>query len=68
MTGAPAPLVVEGLGKRFDGTVALDGVSFEVGPGELFGLVGPDGGGKTTLFRILTTLLVPDAGSARVLG
>lgn len=68
MTGAPAPLVVEGLGKRFDGTVALEGVSFEVGPGELFGLVGPDGGGKTTLFRILATLLLPDTGRATVLG
>ncbi|HEX6069311.1 MAG TPA: ABC transporter ATP-binding protein [Longimicrobiaceae bacterium] len=64
----PAPVVVEGLGKRFDETVALDDVSFEVRPAELFGLVGPDGGGKTTLFRILTTLLVPDAGRAEVLG
>jgi ABC-2 type transport system ATP-binding protein len=63
-----APVVVEGLGKRFGERVALDGVSFEVRPAELFGLVGPDGGGKTTLFRILTTLLLPDRGSASVLG
>ncbi|MQA91055.1 MAG: ATP-binding cassette domain-containing protein [Gemmatimonas sp.] len=63
----PAVLVA-GLVKRFGGTVALDGVSFSVRPGELFGLLGPDGGGKTTLFRILTTLLLPDDGSARVLG
>jgi ABC-type multidrug transport system ATPase subunit len=63
-----APLVVRGLGKRFGATVALDDVSLEVRPAELFGLVGPDGGGKTTLFRILTTLLVPDAGTATVLG
>ena len=62
------PLVVEGLTRRFGETVALDDISFEVKPAELFGLVGPDGGGKTTLFRILTTLLLPDAGSARVLG
>ena len=63
-----SPLVVRGLGRRFGDTVALDDVSFEVRPGELFGLVGPDGGGKTTLFRILTTLLIPDSGSATVLG
>ena len=62
------PLVVEGLTRRFDGTVALDAVSFAVRPAELFGLIGPDGGGKTTLFRILTTLMVPDAGTATVLG
>jgi len=54
--------------KRFGGTTALDRVSFEVRPGELFGLVGPDGGGKTTLFRILATLSLPDDGSASVLG
>jgi ABC-type multidrug transport system ATPase subunit len=60
--------VVQSLSKRFDHTVALDEISFEVGPAELFGLVGPDGGGKTTLFRILTTLLIPDSGSATVLG
>lgn len=65
---AAAPLVVEGLTRRFGGTLALDDVSFAVKRAELFGLVGPDGGGKTTLFRILTTLLLPDAGSARVLG
>jgi ABC-2 type transport system ATP-binding protein len=56
------------LTKGFGSTVALDGVSFDVGPAELFGLVGPDGAGKTTLFRILTTLVLPDAGTAQVLG
>lgn len=47
---------------------ALQDVSFEVAPGTLFGLIGPDGAGKTTLFRILTTLLLPDTGEAKVLG
>ena len=71
MTGAGtdrSPVIVEGLGKSFGDVVALRDVSFAVKPGELFGLLGPDGGGKTTLFRILTTLLVPDAGRATVLG
>ena len=63
-----APVVVDGVHKRFGATTALDGVSFAVREAELFGLVGPDGGGKTTLFRILTTLMVPDAGRATVLG
>src|SRR5947209_7358338 len=48
--------------------VAVDHVSFEVGKGELFGLIGPDGAGKTSIFRILTTLLLPDGGSAEVEG
>jgi len=65
---ASPPLELRGVTKRFDDTVALDNVSFTVRPGELFGLIGPDGAGKTTLFRIVTTLLLPDAGSATVLG
>ena len=72
MSAAPAstePAVsVQALSKRFGETLALDGISFDVRPGELFGFIGPDGAGKTTLFRILTTLLVPDEGEARVLG
>ena len=47
---------------------AVSDINFEVQPGELFGLIGPDGAGKTTLFRILTTLLLPDEGSATVGG
>ncbi len=62
---APA-IKIEGLTKRYGNVVALDRVSFEVGRGELFGLIGPDGAGKTTLFRLLTTLLNPDEGSATV--
>ncbi len=63
-----APLAVRGVSKRFGKNVALDDVSIDVAPGELFGLVGPDGAGKTTLFRILTTLMLPDSGTATVLG
>ena len=58
----------ENLVKRFDGEAALDGISFEIGADELFGFIGPDGAGKTTLFRILVSLLVPDEGRADVLG
>jgi ABC-2 type transport system ATP-binding protein len=58
----------QGLVKRYEQTVALDNVSFSIDAGELFGFIGPDGAGKTTLFRILATLIVPDAGNARVLG
>ena len=56
------------LGKRYGDVQALHDVSFQVGRGELFGLIGPDGSGKSTLFRILTTLLVADEGEARVNG
>ena len=63
-----SPVVVDDLVKRYGEVVAVDHVSVEVHQGELFGFIGPDGAGKTTLFRILTTLLVPDGGSARVLG
>ncbi|MEO5816325.1 MAG: ABC transporter ATP-binding protein [Gemmatimonadaceae bacterium] len=59
---------VHGITKTFGAVTALDDLSFDVQQGELFGLVGPDGAGKTTLFRILTTLMLPDAGSATVLG
>lgn len=62
------PIVqISSLSKSFGKVKALDSVSFEVGRGELFGVIGPDGAGKTTLFRILTTLLIPDEGTARVL-
>jgi ABC-type multidrug transport system ATPase subunit len=63
-----AAVVADAIEKRFDRTQALAGVSFTIESGELFGFVGPDGGGKTTLFRILATLMVPNAGRASVLG
>jgi ABC-2 type transport system ATP-binding protein len=69
MSDARQPVIaVDTLIKRFGSVTALDGVSFGVERGELFGLIGPDGGGKTTLFRILTTLMVADSGSAKVFG
>jgi ABC-2 type transport system ATP-binding protein len=59
---------VESLRHNYGERVALDNVSFKVQPGECFGLLGPNGGGKTTLFRILTTLLAPTAGRAEICG
>ena len=56
------------ISKSYKNVKALQDISFEVKPGELFGLIGPDGAGKTTLFRILTTLLIPDEGTATVAG
>jgi ABC transporter DrrB family efflux protein len=54
--------------KRYGGTTALAGVDLDVEAGTVFGLLGPNGAGKTTLVRVLTTLLMPDAGRAEVLG
>ena len=57
-------LTADRLTKSYGTVKALDGVSFAVRRGEIFGLIGPDGAGKTTLFRLLTTLLRPDSGRA----
>jgi ABC-type multidrug transport system ATPase subunit len=56
------------ISKSYKSVHALKSVTFEVDKGEIFGLIGPDGAGKTTIFRILTTLLLPDAGYAQVDG
>ncbi len=61
-------IAINGLTKRYGNLTAIEGISFEVERGELFGLIGPDGAGKSTLFRLLTTLLNPDEGSATVDG
>jgi len=66
--GDGAIVEVDGLSFAYGDHLALDGLSFSVRPGEIFGLLGPNGGGKTTLFRILATLLAPRSGSARVAG
>jgi len=59
---------LKNVSKHYQDTEALQSATFDVGKGELFGLIGPDGAGKTTLFRILTTLLIPDTGRALVEG
>jgi ABC-2 type transport system ATP-binding protein len=64
---APA-LVVSELTHRYGERLALDRVSLQVAPGEIFGLLGPNGGGKTTLFRILSTLVRPTSGGGSILG
>ena len=61
-------IVVKELSKRHGATQALSDVSFSVDRGEIFGIIGPDGAGKTTLFRILATLIRPDKGSASIEG
>jgi ABC-2 type transport system ATP-binding protein len=65
--GAPA-LAARALVRRFGAVTALDGLSFEVARGELYGLVGPDGAGKTTAIRALAGLVRLDGGEAQVLG
>jgi len=57
-----------GVYKSFGKTRALNDISFTVNESEIFGFIGPDGAGKTTLFRIITTLLIPDNGEIKVLG
>jgi ABC-2 type transport system ATP-binding protein len=63
-----AAIRCEGLTRRFDDLTAVDDLSLEVPEGELFGLVGPDGAGKTTTMRLLTGILTPSAGEAEVAG
>ncbi len=59
---------VKSISKQYGDITAINNLSFEINKGELFGFIGPDGAGKTTLFRVLTTLLLPDSGTATVAG
>ena len=69
LTDVAVPAVeIDGVTKRYGRTLALDNVSFQVWPGELFALLGPNGAGKTTLLHILCTILKPDSGTARIAG
>lgn len=61
-------IVVNALQKKFGKQIVLDGIDLDVQKGEIFALLGPNGAGKTTLINILSTLVLPDAGSARVAG
>lgn len=61
-------IIVQNISKSYSKIKAVEAISFEVKEGELFGLIGPDGAGKTTIFRILTTLLLANEGSATVAG
>ena len=64
----PASVEIRDISKRYGDVLALESISFRVEKGELFGVIGPDGAGKTSLFRILTSLLLPDEGTAAVEG
>jgi branched-chain amino acid transport system ATP-binding protein len=64
--GGPAVLVVRDVSRRFGGVRALDGVSFEVGPGEILGFIGPNGAGKTTLFDVISGYTQADSGTIRL--
>ncbi len=68
MTAAPPLVELEGLTRRFGDLVAVDALTFAVARGELFGLVGPDGAGKTTTLRMLAGVLRPSDGDARLAG
>ena len=68
LMSVPASVAVQGLLHDYGAHPVLRGVDFSVGEGEIFGLLGPNGGGKTTLFRILATLVRPAGGRALIFG
>lgn len=68
MNPGNASVIADSVSYNYERLLALEGISFSIPEGELFGFIGPDGAGKTTLFRILATLLVPASGKATVIG
>ena len=64
----PDTVVAQGLRKTFGGSVAVEALDLTIHPGEVFGLLGPNGSGKTTTIRMLCGLMAPSAGSATVVG
>src|SRR5207253_6699066 len=64
----PAAIRAEGLTKRYGEILAVDGLTLEIGTGQFFGLLGPNGSGKTTTIHMLATLIHPNAGAAQVAG
>src|SRR3954454_9772415 len=69
MSGTPQGIEVDGLVRVFKGDIrAVDGIELSVAPGEIYGFLGPNGAGKSTTVHMLTTLLPPTAGRARVAG
>jgi ABC-2 type transport system ATP-binding protein len=66
--GGPPVVALRGLGRAFGSVPAVEGLTFDVARGELFGIVGPDGAGKTTTLRMLAGVLPPTAGDAEILG
>ena len=61
-------IVLRGVTKRFDGTVAVDDLSLTVPTGSIYGFIGPNGSGKTTTLRMIMHILLPDEGQIEVLG
>jgi ABC-2 type transport system ATP-binding protein len=68
MNASKPAIQANNLTKKFGGQKAVDGLSFAVGPGEIFGLVGPDGAGKTTTLRMLASIMDPTSGTAAIAG
>ena len=68
MSARSKGIEVEGLVRRFKDVLAVDGIDIQIEPGEIYGFLGPNGAGKSTTVHMLTTLLPPTSGSARVAG
>ena len=61
-------LEIDGVTKRYDGTLAVDGASFSARPGRILGLLGPNGAGKTSILRMVNNITKPDGGEVRLFG